>query len=141
MMSEGSYWSEEGMYQEEYDLIQKLIPSEGHAQNNQVDLVRMASNIYYDVFNNGGCNLHLPRFQIYIDTLEHEHIDMDLINELSDSFEPTDERDEDDELIYPAEPDFDECCQRMDEIMDELMSKIDEDILEEARKEVDLTTV
>ena len=94
----------------------------------------MASNIYYDVFNNGGCNLHLPRFQVYIDTLEHEHVDMDLINELSDSFEPTDERDEDDELIYPDEPDFDECCQRMDEIMDELMSNIDEDILEEARK-------
>ena len=59
------------MYQEKYDLIQKLIPAHGHAQNHEVDLVRMGSNIYYDVHNNGGCNLNLPRFQIYIDTLEH----------------------------------------------------------------------
>ena len=134
MEDKGSYWSEKGMYQEEYDLIQKLIPSHGHAQNHEVDLVRMGSNIYYDVYNNGGCNLTLPRFQIYIDTLEHERIDMDVIRTLSDSFEIVDHDDECEPIFGAEKPDFDTCCERMNEIMDQLMCNIDEDVLEEARK-------
>jgi len=56
-----SYWNGKGKYQELGDALQKLIPREGacespRSKNKALDKYRRASNVYYDLFNNGLCN-------------------------------------------------------------------------------------
>lgn len=55
-----TYWDGNGKYQERYNKLHKLIPSEGSVANprhNQaLETLRRASNCYYDLFNNGLCN-------------------------------------------------------------------------------------
>lgn len=55
--SNGCYWNGNGKYQNEADKISKLIPDVGYTNNKYMNLFIIASNIYYDVYNNGGCNL------------------------------------------------------------------------------------
>lgn len=128
----GSYWSDKGTYQEEYDLLEKLMPSEGHAVDNDVDLVVMGSNIYYDVHNNGGCNLNNPRFLVYLDTIAR-HVDLGIIKQLQESFEVVDHDKECDPIYESEAPDFDEACRKCDEIMDTLLERVDPDIIEKCR--------
>ena len=52
-----SYWSNKGELQDWADQIEKDVPSSGHAETLPVELFRCASNVYYEIFNNGGCNL------------------------------------------------------------------------------------
>lgn len=52
-----SYWSEKGDLQDWADQIKKDVPSSGHAETLPVELFRCAQNVYYEIFNNGGCNL------------------------------------------------------------------------------------
>lgn len=130
---DGSYWSEKGKYQEEYELLETLIPSEGHAKNIDVDLVVMGSNIYYEVHNNGGCNFNNPRFLVYLDTIEGYGIDLGVIRQLQESGEVIDHDDECDPIYKAEEPDFDEACKKCDDIMDELIERVDPDIIEECR--------
>ncbi len=52
-----SYWGENGKYQKEADILQKLVPNEGQSEFTDVELFRVASNIYYEMKNNGGGNL------------------------------------------------------------------------------------
>ena len=131
----GTYWSEKGKYQEEYDLIQVLMPSEGHAEDNNVDLVVMGSNIYYDVYNNGGCNLNNPRFLVYLDTIKGNGIDLGVVRQLQESFNVIDHDEECDPIYESDTPDFDEACKKCDEIIDELMERVDPDIIEKCREE------
>ena len=131
----GTYWSEKGKYQEEYDLIQVLMPSEGHAEDNNVDLVVLGSNIYYDVYNNGGCNLNNPRFLVYLDTIEGNGIDLGVVRQLQESFNVIDHDEECDPIYESDAPDFDEACKKCDDIIDELMERIDPDIIEKCREE------
>jgi hypothetical protein len=52
------YWSKKGQHQELYDSLQAaLVPDEGFAATDAGEILRCFSNVYYDVFNNGGCNL------------------------------------------------------------------------------------
>jgi hypothetical protein len=52
-----TYWSGKGEYQKLYDsLHKKLVPDNGEADTEAGELLRLASNIYHDVYNNGGCN-------------------------------------------------------------------------------------
>ena len=52
-----TYWCEKGKYQKESDILQKLVPSEGEAQDTRIELFRRVSNTYYDIYNNGGMNI------------------------------------------------------------------------------------
>ena len=129
----GTYWSDKGKYQEEYDLLQTLIPEEGHAQDNDVDLVAMGSNIYYDVYNNGGCNLNNPRFLVYLDTIESNGIKLGVLRQLQESFEVVDHDSECDPIYESEAPEFDDACKKCDDIIDELMERVDPDIIESCR--------
>ena len=52
------YWGHCGKFQTEYqELYSKLVPREGDADTELGQLIRYASIIYYDIYNNGGCNL------------------------------------------------------------------------------------
>ena len=54
---ENTYWNEEGKYQAEADRINDLMPSWGKTENKYMNLFLIASNIYYDIYNNGGGNI------------------------------------------------------------------------------------
>lgn len=53
-----TYWSGKGTYQVLADKISELIPAEGHCPPNvpALESYRLAANLYYDLYNNGGCN-------------------------------------------------------------------------------------
>lgn len=52
-----SYWNGEGLYQNELNKISENIPDIGMTNNKYMNLYITANNVYYDVYNNGGCNL------------------------------------------------------------------------------------
>ncbi len=56
-----SYWDGNGKYQDLYEKVNALIPSEGgvplaRGKNRKLEKLRVAANCYYDLFNNGLCN-------------------------------------------------------------------------------------
>jgi hypothetical protein len=58
MASEMTYWAKKGRHQKIYDrLYAKLVPDSGEAGSDAGELLRTVSNVYYDIYNNGGCNL------------------------------------------------------------------------------------
>lgn len=56
----GSYWGDNGKYQNLAGQLQKLVPAQGQVRNPQqnpaLEKFRIAANAYYDLFNNGGWN-------------------------------------------------------------------------------------
>lgn len=60
-MSKTTYWGSNGKYQTVYEKLHTLIPHSGplpEARSSQraLEKLRVASNCYYDLFNNGLCN-------------------------------------------------------------------------------------
>ena len=56
-----SYWNKNGAYQTEYnELYSKLVPDSGEADTIQGELIRSASRLTYDYYNNGNCNVVEP---------------------------------------------------------------------------------
>jgi len=54
----GSYWENQGKYQQEYDAAWKaLIPASGEAGDGLPEALRAISRVGYDYYNNGFCNL------------------------------------------------------------------------------------
>ena len=51
-----SYWDNCGAYQNEYDELDKLVPSEGHADTLVGEVVRASGILGYEYYNNGNCN-------------------------------------------------------------------------------------
>jgi hypothetical protein len=52
-----SYWNETGAYQTEYDrLYKELVPNSGKSETLQGELIRAASRLNYEFYNNGNCN-------------------------------------------------------------------------------------
>jgi hypothetical protein len=55
---EPTYWEHKGKYQTKGEEIwKKLVPASGSCENIHAELYRCISRVYYDVYNNGGCNL------------------------------------------------------------------------------------
>lgn len=54
---ENNYWNQKGKYQEDINRIEKITPSMCKTDNKYMNLFLAASGIYYDVYNNGGCNI------------------------------------------------------------------------------------
>lgn len=66
-----SYWSKSGRHQKLYDrLYSKLVPDSGEAGSDAGELLRTMSNVYYDIYNNGGYNLLDGGRQSDLDELE-----------------------------------------------------------------------
>ena len=65
--AEHKYWSDKGDYSKEYDYYwKKLVPSNGHAETLQGELLRCMSSIVYDRYNNGfGNNRKPPSLLLY----------------------------------------------------------------------------
>ncbi len=62
MQNENTYWNKRGKHQAKFDQLHcDLVPNEGFASTEHGELLRMVSNVYYDVYNNGGCNLDCGR--------------------------------------------------------------------------------
>lgn len=54
----GRYWDNAGKYQDTYNRLSgELVPAEGHASTVAGEMLRAMSNVYYDYYNNGACNL------------------------------------------------------------------------------------
>ena len=56
---ENTYWNRKGNYENLVAELQKLVPDMGEiagSKNRKLEKFRKASNAYYDIFNNGGCN-------------------------------------------------------------------------------------
>ena len=55
-----NYWNNTGRYQGLVKQLETLIPASGSVanprKNRALEKFRVASNCYYDLFNNGGCN-------------------------------------------------------------------------------------
>lgn len=60
---EKSYWTSTGKYQALSKQFRSLVPNEGPAEP-PLELFRCATNIYYDCYNNGGCNLYVMGDQL-----------------------------------------------------------------------------
>jgi len=60
IVMENTYWNNKGTYSELNAKLEKLVPMSGSvdkpSKNKALERFRKASNAYYDVFNNGGCN-------------------------------------------------------------------------------------
>ena len=53
-----TYWNNRGKYQSEFDsLYEKLVPEIGIAATENGELLRQASNLYYEYYNNGNMNV------------------------------------------------------------------------------------
>jgi len=54
----GSYWDNDGKYQDKYEYAWKTyIPASGEAEDGWPEALRAISRIGYDYYNNGFCNL------------------------------------------------------------------------------------
>ena len=67
MTSEISLWNRTSPYTRLYAYFNdKLVPALGKANTNHGELLRCAMNIYYDCYNNGGCNLFMKIYALKI---------------------------------------------------------------------------
>lgn len=51
-----TYWNHNGKHQLLSDALQHLIPATGKSDVAHIELLRCLNNVYYDIYNNGGCN-------------------------------------------------------------------------------------
>lgn len=57
-----TYWNSEGRCQDRLDYYMKnIVPNEGDADTEQGEIIRIVSNLYYDIHNNGACNFSVMR--------------------------------------------------------------------------------
>jgi len=53
-----TYWNNGGKHQKDYDiLMEALVPHEGKAKTREGEVLRAVTNITYDYYNNGNCNI------------------------------------------------------------------------------------
>lgn len=55
---ENTYWNGKGKYSKEYnEMFERLVPSRGDAPTQIGQVLRACSNLYYEYYNNGNCNI------------------------------------------------------------------------------------
>jgi len=57
-----NFWWGDNALQAEFDALKSLVPFSGNADEPEIDMFRLAHNLYYDLYNNGGGHDH--RFDI-----------------------------------------------------------------------------
>ena len=114
-----SYWGEKGKYQELADKMDKAIPVRGEATDTRVEMVRVARNVYYDIFNNGGCNLMDGWARNNeLNTLLAK-FPSDILEEYMEIYE--EEQNHEDVDSTESDAMFDQVCDEMDKIMDRVL--------------------
>lgn len=83
-MEKGIYWNHEGKHQSYVEALNSYTPSEDKVEDTTLELFRVASNLYYDLYNNGLVNalITVPPF---LDHLEDMFLSQeDILNEIED---------------------------------------------------------
>ena len=63
----GSMWDGESPFKPRHDeLWAKLVPTSGMCETTYGEALRCIARLYYDAYNNGGCNSTLHHFQYYV---------------------------------------------------------------------------
>ncbi len=72
-----TYWADKGRYQRQIDQLMRMIPGEGPVAdgNPALEKLRQAINIYYDIFNNGLCNMADEFHDVFGFQPKHEDIE------------------------------------------------------------------
>jgi hypothetical protein len=53
-----TYWSDNGKHEKKYNLLwDEFVPPQGECKALAAEVFRMAGRLYYDVYNNGACNI------------------------------------------------------------------------------------
>lgn len=119
-----SYWEKTGKYQKEYDILSKRIPDKGESFDTRIELLRCASNIYYDIFNNGGCNLaDEDRGDEY--RYVSSRVDISKIENYLQVYQDEQENwDDIDHDNLDSDKMFKQVCKDMDEVIDQVIEKI-----------------
>ena len=114
-----SYWGEKGKYQELADKMDKAIPVRGEATDTRVEMVRVARNVYYDIFNNGGCNL----MDGWARNNELNTLLVKFPSDILEEYMEIYEEEQNHEDVDSTESDamFDQVCDEMDKIMDRVL--------------------
>lgn len=89
---EYTYWNSRGKHQELYNKLQKeLVPEEGFAKSTAGEMLRCTSNVYWDIYNNGGMNLGYSREEDLSEFLmflkRHEFPKLGLLQKFFKNFE------------------------------------------------------
>lgn len=66
----GTYWEGTGMYEEQVTVLNAAMPSIGYTDNVNMNLFIAMSHLYYDAYNNGGCNIedcYDKDFHLYVE--------------------------------------------------------------------------
>lgn len=53
----GKYWSRDGRFEEDLERMESQMPDIGFTGNGYTDALIIACKLYYDAYNNGGCNI------------------------------------------------------------------------------------
>lgn len=75
-----TYWNHEGKYQEWVNKIEETTPSMYDTDNKYMNIFLAFSNIYYDIYNNGGGNIedcYMDKVSIIEDFLGRGNFDCD----------------------------------------------------------------
>ena len=56
MRTYNTYWTENGKYEKQGKAIKHLVPDSGEADTQHIEMLRVVTNCYYDLYNNGGGN-------------------------------------------------------------------------------------
>lgn len=116
---ENTYWNNKGKYQKQADILQEFVPEQGSSEYTDIELFRIASNVYYDIYNNGGCNLDRSRkgeFKI----LQAHGFDMPITEKIIEENENFNNGE------FYGDPDqyLDEACIEIDNVLDQVIEKI-----------------
>jgi len=81
------YWEKTGLFQELYNKFKALIPESGKADSMHIELLRCASNLYYDFYNNGAGNLSVYEDQIFFIALHADVIKERMVASRRENFD------------------------------------------------------
>lgn len=113
-----SYWEERGKYQAQADILNKMIPDEGESTDTRIELYRCVCNIYYDLYNNGGCNLTNPVRKRELDYIHYSGVETPEIDAFIEELEESESEDE-----Y-CDPDYTMACKEIDRVVDRVIEII-----------------
>ena len=119
-----SYCNTNGKYQKEADILAKSVPIKGESFDTRVELFRCASNIYYDMFNNGmmNCTESGSRRDEY--DYVASKIDIGFVENFMEVYQ--EEQDQDPDVYDNSESEsmYAIACDAMDLVMDRVIERI-----------------
>ncbi len=116
-----TYWNNKGKYQKESDTLQKLVPDSGEASDTKIDLFRRASNLYYEIFNNGGDNLQGEDNDFEVIRLVHEGFSLPIVTRM---IKESNELDSNYEMIGDPDKYFEQAQVEMENLMDQIIQRV-----------------